>query len=246
MEHSSGHKAASSVVSEGIGIIVPFDFALDREYWRYIPEDEHLHLTRTPPVAGPISAELAEAVGDEDAVRAATASLVPVTRTVVYACTSGSFVRGREGERDLKRCMREAGAETVLTTSGALVDALGTLGAKRVAVATPYDEALTARLVSFLREFGYTVTSAVGLGLTEGVHLVPADRVIELAISADDPEADVVFLSCTGFATFHLAQVIERSLGKPFLTANQVTMWGALLAGGKGVPRLPQRLFSGR
>ncbi|MEU5157922.1 decarboxylase, partial [Glycomyces sp. NPDC021274] len=32
----------------GVGVVAPFDFALDRELWRWVPDDVSLHLTRTP------------------------------------------------------------------------------------------------------------------------------------------------------------------------------------------------------
>ena len=32
----------------GIGVVVPYDLALDRELWRWVPERVSLHLTRTP------------------------------------------------------------------------------------------------------------------------------------------------------------------------------------------------------
>ena len=32
----------------GIGIVAPYDFALDRELWRWVPDDVTLHVTRTP------------------------------------------------------------------------------------------------------------------------------------------------------------------------------------------------------
>jgi len=35
------------VVGVGAGVVVPYDFALDRELWRWVPEDVSLHVTRT-------------------------------------------------------------------------------------------------------------------------------------------------------------------------------------------------------
>ena len=32
----------------GIGIVAPYDFALDHELWRWVPDDVTLHVTRTP------------------------------------------------------------------------------------------------------------------------------------------------------------------------------------------------------
>ncbi|NEU35177.1 decarboxylase, partial [bacterium LRH843] len=28
----------------GVGVVAPFDFALDRELWRWVPDDVSLHL----------------------------------------------------------------------------------------------------------------------------------------------------------------------------------------------------------
>lgn len=243
LEATAALPELTSRAFEGIGIIVPFDFALDREYWRYVPEDTQLHLTRTAPADGPISSKLAEAVGDEAVVRAAAASLTTVTSTVVYACTSGSYVNGLQGEKRLRECMEAAGATTALTTSGALLAALKALDVRKVAVVTPYDVALTEKLVAFLTEGGLQVTSSAGMGLTEKVHAVPPSRVVDFVLSVDHSKADAVFLSCTGFATYTLTEGIEATIGKPFLSANQVTMWAALLATGSQLPSRPDRLF---
>ena len=32
----------------GIGVVIPYDFALDRELWRWVPAQVSLHPTRTP------------------------------------------------------------------------------------------------------------------------------------------------------------------------------------------------------
>ena len=61
----------------GIGVIVPFDFALDRELWRWVPEPVALHLTRTPFVPSPVTAEMARAISDAEPVRAARDVLEP-------------------------------------------------------------------------------------------------------------------------------------------------------------------------
>jgi maleate isomerase len=39
-----------------------------------------------------------------------------------------------------------------------------------------------------------------------------------------------VFLACTNLPTYDLIAPLERMLGKPVLTANQVTMWAVLRA----------------
>jgi maleate isomerase len=214
-----------------IGVIVPFDFALDREYWRYAPGDVTLHITRTPHVDEPLGIGLVEAVSNDAVIGDAVRDLVaPDPLLMVYACTSGSFLRGVAGEAHIRRVMRKAGARHAMTTSGALLDALAALDVRRVAVGTPYDEQVTAKLVDFLEESEVDVVSVACFGLHGDVDQVTPDSLHRLTTTADTADADAVFLSCTNLATFDVLADLERAVGKPVLSANQVTMWSALLA----------------
>jgi maleate isomerase len=213
----------------GVGVVTPFDMALDRELWRWVPEEVSLYVTRTPHVAEPVSIELAEAVSDEaDVARATRDVLAAKPPVVAYACTSGSFVHGLDGERHLVRAMRAAGAPAALTTSGALLEALAALGVRGVAAATPYVENVTARLHDFLGEAGVATVSSAHLGLDADIWKVPYETTAQLIRQADSPQADAVFVSCTNVPTYDLVAPLERELGKPVLTANQVTLWAAL------------------
>ena len=48
----------------GIGVVAPCDFALDRELWRWVPDDVSLHITRMP--YAPLRATLEMAVHISD------------------------------------------------------------------------------------------------------------------------------------------------------------------------------------
>jgi maleate isomerase len=226
-------------------VVAPFDLALDRELWRWVPDDVSLYITRTPYVAEPVSIELAEAVSDVTAVSQGTRNVLAADPLVVaYACTSGSFVHGVAGERHLAAAMRAAGAPAAVTTSGALLEALTALRVKRVAVATPYVASVTARLHDFLAEAGVATVSSAHLGLAGDIWKVPYETTAQLVRDADSPAADAVFVSCTNLATYDLIAPLELELGKPVLTANQVTMWAALRVAGEAAVGPGQRLLS--
>src|SRR5439155_5759484 len=216
-------------MSRRIGFIVPFDFALDREYWQYASAEASLHITRTPYRMGPVSLELVSAVADPAIVAQATRSLVKIAPDVIaYACTSGSFSEGTDGERRLRETMLRAGAAAAMTTSGALVEALHALDVSRVAVGTPYVEAIGRRLGTFLESAGFQPVSLVNMELQDGICDVGDDEVVRLAERAVRPGAEALFLSCTNLPTVHLLTPLEQRLGIPVLSANQVTMWAAL------------------
>ena len=211
------------------GVIVPFDMALDSELWRWAPDGVSLLFTRTPYNPMPVTVEMAEVVSDEGAVEQCTRDLLTAgPATYAYACTSGSFVRGIEGERRLVEVMRSAGGNDAVTTSGALLRALTRLGIGRVAIATPYDAQVTERLATFLKEAEVEVVSSAHLGLSGEIWTVPYDTTIQLVRDADSDDADAVFVSCTNLATYDVIAPLEAELGKPVITANQVTMWGML------------------
>jgi len=158
----------------GIGVVVPYDFALDRELWRWTPERVALHLTRTPYEDIPVGVDQALTIGDVATVAEATRSVRLVEPAVIaYGCTSGSFVTGREGEAALRDAMVAAGARRAVSTSGALVRAIETLGIGSMAVVTPYPDAVGARLETFLAETGVKVTGTRNMGLTGRIWTAP-------------------------------------------------------------------------
>jgi maleate isomerase len=217
------------VAGVGVGVVAPYDFALDRELWRWVPGDATLHLIRTAYSPLPVTVEQAELIGDIAAVAQCTKDLIAVEpKVMAYACTSGSFVAGRAGERALVSSMLESGAAAAITTSGALVEALAYLGVTRLAVATPYDAAVTARLHDFLEETGVSVTRSAHLGLSERIWTVPYAVTAALIRDVAAAGCEAVFVSCTNLPTYDIVTPLEAELGIPVLTANQVTMWACL------------------
>lgn len=232
------------VRQRGIGVVAPFDFALDRELWRWVPDDVSLHLTRTPFVPVEVSLGMARLISERETLRAGVRALYAVTPEVVaYACTSGSFVGGVAGEHGMRRAMTEAGAMPAVTTSGALLEALAALGASRIALVTPYTRSVTDALENYLAEAGVTVTGREYLGLTREIWRVPYRDVVDMARSAVVGDADALFISCTNLPTYDVIPQLEAELRMPVLSANQVTMWAALRHIGKRAVGLYQALI---
>jgi maleate isomerase len=235
----------SARAATGVGLVAPFDFALDAECWRWLPKNTALFVTRTPQLRdAAVTSSLARDVSDAAAVVPAVQSLLAAGPAgIAYACTSGSFVDGLAGEQRLRQTILEAGATQAVTTSGALLEALRHLGVRRLAIATPYNADLTHLLTGFLHEAEFEVVSAGYLDREAGIATIRPAAIRRLALAVDRPEADALFFSCTNLRTYDLIADLENQLGKPVLSANQVTMWAALKAAGIRPPALPQRLF---
>ncbi|MFH5212232.1 Asp/Glu/hydantoin racemase [Antrihabitans sp. NCIMB 15449] len=227
-----------------LGVIVPYDFALDREIWRWTPKHVNLLVTRTPHLGLPSTVAMAESISNDRTVRHATRQLLTTDpAAVVYLCTSGSFIRGAAGERQMRSVMTKAGAPAAVTTAGALVQACEALGTRKIALATPYIDGVTDRLRIFLEESGIGVTSSLGLGREDRIWQISEEHIRELVLGADHPDAEAIFVSCTNLRTYPLIRQLEADLGKPVLTANQVSIWAALRAAGIRQPDIKQRLF---
>lgn len=209
-----------------IGLVLPFDSALDREYWQYVPEEVDLFLSRTPHVSGPLGVPLITAVSEPEAILDVAKDMASALDpdVVVYACTSGSFIRGLDACHRLSADMEAEGCRRAASTSGLLLDALAHLGATKIAVGTPYDDEMTGLLVDFLSEAGFETVSVANLGMTGDPKTVHSDLVRGLALDANSDAADVLFLSCTNLRTFDLIAELEAELGKPVLASNQVTI----------------------
>jgi maleate isomerase len=217
----------------GIGMVIPYDFALDRELWRWVPGQVSLHLTRTPYQDIAVSVAQAIAVGDRETVARCTRDLLAVEpAAVAYGCTSGSFIGGLAGEAALVAAMVEAGAPRAVTTSGAVIAAAHAMSIKSMAIVTPYDEAVGAKLRAYLSEAGVEITANNNMGLTGRIWTVPYEVTADLARITARAGGDAVFLSCTNLPTYDLIASLEQELNVPVLTANQVTMWAVLAAAG--------------
>lgn len=152
----------------------------------------------------------------------------------IWACTSGSFVGGVTlAEAQVKGISACAGCPAS-STSLAFVNALNTLGVRRVAVMATYPEEVATRFVTFLNECEIEVCNLICLSEMSGweASQLPADKLKTLVSEADKPEAEAILIPDTAIPTLPLIEPLEKKMGKPVLTANQVTLWeGLRLAG---------------
>ncbi len=94
-----------------VGVVAPYDLALDRELWRWVPADVSLLFTRTPYAPLEVTVEMADWVSRPETVRRSARDLGSVgPAACVYASATGSFARGLAGERGI-------GAELELWTT---------------------------------------------------------------------------------------------------------------------------------
>lgn len=101
---------------------------------------------------------------------------------------------------------------------------------RRVAVGATYPDDVAGLFAEFLRAGGAEVISVRGAGIITAAEVGTWDEaeVFLLARDADHPDADALLLPDTALHTAAHIPALEKELGKPVLTANQVTVWEAL------------------
>ncbi|MFI5685769.1 decarboxylase [Streptomyces sp. NPDC051636] len=149
---------------------------------------------------------------------------------VLWASTSGSFVYGWEGAHEQVRALARAAGMPASSTSFAFVHAVREVGARRVAVGAPYPQDVAGLFADFLRAGGVEVAGVRAAGSVSAREVAGwgEAETLALARSADVSGAEAVVLPDTALHTAAYVPLLEEALGKPVLTANQVTVWEAL------------------
>jgi maleate isomerase len=150
---------------------------------------------------------------------------------LVYACLVALMARGagaHEGlERRLEEVARERGCEAqVVSSAGALVRTLGGLGARRIAIVTPYVPELTALVADYLEAYDLEVVDSLSLGVRDNVavgRLDPVDLHTHVA-RLDLGRADALVASaCVQMPSLPAIAELEATLGLPVVSAATAT-----------------------
>lgn len=159
--------------------------------------------------------------------------------SVMWTSTSASFVLGLDGIRQQIDALEKRLGVPASTTAMAFARAVKAIGAKRVAIAATYPEDVARRFRSFLNHFDIEVVHLASRGIVTAaeVGLLGKRDVIEFARANLREEADTLLIPDTALHSAAWLTDLEQAIGKPVLTANQVSFWEALRLCGKLTPQ---------
>lgn len=161
-----------------------------------------------------------------------------------YGCTSGSAVIGenRIAER-IQAVFPNAKPTNPLSATKA---ALSAVGAKRIAVVTPYVAEVSETLRLRLAEAGFETCALASFEQIEDAavaRITPESICDALVSTASEANVDAVFASCTSLRTADVICKAEEKLGIPVISSNQALAWHMMrLAGLKDAPAALGRL----
>lgn len=124
-------------------------------------------------------------------------------------------------------------AAPVITSAGALVDGIRAIGARRVAVVTPYMKPLTEMVVDYIRNEGIEVGDYRALEISDNLSVAAHDPMnlpgIVSGMMTDDVDA-IVLSACVQMPSLAAVPLVEALTRKPVVTAAVATTWAMLRA----------------
>ena len=221
--------------SAKIGVIyIASSLSLEKEWHMALPDDVSFHVTRISIAEDSAKKEDIWEMVNSDKVEELAGQLASCEVDVIaFACTAGSFLGGPGWDEKLAaRISDAAGGIPATTTSTGLLQALQQTGCKRINMATPYEENVSAEEKVFVEAMGVTVENMTceQCALDNDILRVEPLRYAETVLGMHEktPDVDGVFISCTNSRTIEIIDVLEKKLGIPVLSSNQVTLYSAL------------------
>ena len=165
---------------------------------------------------------------------------------IAYGCTSASMVIGEE--RVFER-IREKRPEVKCTTPiTAAFAAFEALGAKNLAVLTPYRDDVNETVAAYIEDKGFNVVAFGSFNEEDDnkAAKISTESIKRAAIELGQIEhVDLVFVSCTNLRIAPVVNTIEQETGKPATSSNHAMAWHCLRLAGVN-DRLPQfgRLYT--
>lgn len=173
---------------------------------------------------------------DSDSDRCAAELSDARVDVLAYACLVAIMSMGhgyhRESSRRLHEVTSENGAPApVVTSAGALVEGLGALGAKRIAVVTPYMKPLTEMVAGYIANEGVEVAETISLEISDNLEVGARDplALVEVADRLDLDGVDAIVLSaCVQMPSLAAIEPVEQAKGLPVLSASVATTFAIL------------------
>lgn len=209
------------------GVLIPAtNTTVEIEYNRLLPPTLQAHVGRLGKGGDtPFSPSL-------DADLSYQSKMLGQAKVEVVALAQTSASLFDDGYDAKAKALMSQGAEVpALTSAEAIAGAVRALGASRIALVSPYSEAVIARAKTYYEtRHGLSVVAMEGFGATDAYAIggLSADHATDAFRRIDRADVEVLVVPGGNFPTMRHIAGWERAFGKPVITTNQAALWAIL------------------
>jgi maleate isomerase len=212
-------------IDHKVGLLIPSsDTVMEPDLWRRLPTTISLHVARMFLEATNVAGE--EKMLRDELVPAANRLSSIKPELIVFGCTSAAGLHGLEGDAAIAKQVTEIAGCPTITVTQAAIDEINTVQPQGMFLFTPYVPELTERLQHTFQEAGLSIMNTYGLGLDRDLDIAAITpeqirKVVVKEVHDSGELVDCVFISCTTFRSFEVADEIEKELQVPVITSNK-------------------------
>ena len=153
---------------------------------------------------------------------------------IVFHCTGTSMSGGVNMDVRVRAEISGAFGKPAISTASALDAALAALDARKLVFISETAQEGHDKKKKYLVEAGYEIVADKAACLKgSDEYCTTAPRFwFDMAMALKNDSADAYFLSCANIHSVDVIVSLERVLGKPVVTSNQVVLWSALRTAG--------------
>jgi maleate isomerase len=209
------------------GVLIPStNTTVEIEYTRLLPADLQVHIGRLGKGGStPFSPSL-----DSDVAYQATLLGTAKVEVLALAQTSASLFADDYDDVTVRR-MQEGAGVPALTSAVAVGQAVQALGVRRIALVSPYSEAVIGRAKRYYEtRHGLEVLALEGFGATDAYAIgkLGAENARDAFARINQPEIEVFVVPGGNFPTMAHIPEWEQEFGKAVITTNQAALWAML------------------
>jgi maleate cis-trans isomerase len=214
-------------MSHHFGVLIPStNTTVEIEYSRLLPPTLQAHVGRlkssgTGPFAPSVDADV-----DYQSSLLGTAKV----EVISLAQTSASLFADDYDATVTQRMSSAAGVPAV-TSAQAIGQAVQALGARRIALVSPYSGPVIERAKHYYADkFGLEVVALEGFAATDSYMIgkLGPEHARDAFARIDRPEIEVLVVPGGNFPTMPFVAAWEREFGKPVITTNQAALWAMM------------------
>ena len=147
---------------------------------------------------------------------------------VAYGCTSGTIAAGYSSIFEKVNSVKPNTKVTTPITS--TINAIKTLGIKKLSVFTPYTNEINQSVLNYFKKEDIDISELSYFDIASDIDIgkVDPDYLFETLAKIDLSNSDALFVSCTALPILSIIKDLENKIGKIILSSNQTLIWDTL------------------